>query len=100
MWCLGEGGFVPLSARDRPLVTSALWRLLVICVAAAAGETIAYQLEAYDIVMWFGVFFGAIAYVLTQGFDSPRPTRGGRRGEAKYWRGRRIDDDDPPRRLN
>jgi hypothetical protein len=97
---LGEGGFVPLPARDRAVVTSALWRLLVICVAAAAGETIAYQLEAYDIVMWFGLFFGAIAYVLTQGFDAPRPTGGGRRDEAKYWRGRRIDDDDPPRRLH
>ena len=99
MRCLGEGGFVPLPARDRAVVTSALWRLLVICVAAAAGETIAYQLEAYDIVMWFGLFFGAIAYVLTQGFDAPPPT-GGRRGEAKYWRGRRIDDDDPPRKLH
>ena len=95
---MGEGGIVP--APERPLVTYALWRLLVICVAAAAGETIAYQLEAYDILMWFGLFFGAIAYVLTQGFDAPRPTGGGRRGEIKYWRGRRIDDDDRPSRLN
>ncbi len=82
-------------------MTYALWRLLVICVAAAAGETIAYQLEAYDIVMWFGLFFGAAAYILTQDLNRPRPTGGGRRGEIKYWRGRRIDDhDDPPRRLN
>jgi hypothetical protein len=95
---LGQGGIVPAS--ERPLVTYALWRLLVICVAAAAGETIAYQLEAYDIVTWFGVFFGAGAYIITQGFDAPRPTGGGRRGEIKYWRGRRIDDDDPPRKLN
>ncbi|MDP9275302.1 MAG: hypothetical protein M3O99_06895 [Chloroflexota bacterium] len=80
-------------------MTYALWRLLVICVAAAAGETIAYQLEWYDIVMWFGVFFGAAAYILTQDLNRPRPS-GGRRGEIKYWRGRRIDDDDPPRRLN
>jgi hypothetical protein len=72
---------------------------LVICVAAAAGETIAYQLEAYDIVMWFGLFFGAAAYLLTQDLDRPRRS-GGRRGEVKYWRGRRIDDDDGPRRLN
>ena len=81
-------------------MTYALWRLLVICVAAAAGETIAYQLEAYDIVMWFGVFFGAAAYLLTQDLDRPRSTGGGRRGEIKYWRGRRIDDDEPPGRLN
>ena len=81
-------------------MTYALWRLLVICVAAAAGETIAYQLDAYDIVMWFGIFFGAAAYLLTQDLDRPRRS-GGRRGEVKYWRGRQIDDDDdPPRRLH
>jgi hypothetical protein len=80
-------------------VTYALWRLLLICVAAAAGETIAVQLEAYDIVMWAGLFCGAIAYVVTQDLDRPRPG-GGRRGEIKYWRGRPIDDDDGPSRLN
>jgi hypothetical protein len=81
-------------------VTYALWRLLVICVVAAAGETIAYQLELYDIVMWFGLFFGAITYVLTQDLDRPRRPSGGRRGEIKYWRGRKIEDDDGPQRLN
>ena len=81
-------------------MTYALWRLLVICVAAATGETIAYQLEAYDIVMWFGVFFGAAAYLLTQDLDRPRPHGGRRRGEVKYWRGRPVDDDEPPQRLH
>jgi len=80
-------------------MTQALWRLLLICAAAATGETIAYELGGYDVIMWVGVLFGAAAYILTQGFDRPRPG-GGRRGEIKYWRGRRIDDDDPPRRLN
>jgi hypothetical protein len=95
---LGERGIVP--APERPLVTYALWRLLVICVAAAAGETIAYQLELYNEVMWVGLLFGAATYILTQDLDRPRPG-GGRRGEIKYWRGRRIDDDDErPRRLN
>ena len=94
---MGEGGVVPPA--ERPLMTYALWRLLLICVAAAAGETIAVQFEAYDIVMWVGLFCGAIAYVLTQDLDRPRPG-GGRRGEIKYWRGRRIDDDDRPSRLN
>jgi len=94
---LGQRGL--FSASERPIVTYALWRLLLICVVAAAGETIAYQLEAYDIVMWFGLFFGAAAYLITQGFDAPR-RGGGRRGEIKYWRGRRIDDDDRPSRLN
>jgi len=99
MRCLGEGGLVPLHAGERPLVTQALWRLLLICAAAAAGETIAYQLEAYDVVMWVGVVFGAAAYIFTQDIDRPRPG-GGRRGEIKYWRGRKVEDDDGPRRLN
>jgi hypothetical protein len=80
-------------------VTQALWRLLLICVAAAAGETIAYQLGAYSLMMWVGLLFGAGAFILTQDVDRPR-TGGGRRGEIKYWRGRRIDDDDGPQRLN
>jgi hypothetical protein len=78
-------------------VTQALWRLLLICAAAAAGETIAYQLEAYSVAMWVGLVFGAAAYILTQDLDRPR-RGGGRRGEIKYWRGRRIDEnDDTPR---
>ena len=94
---LGEGGIVP--AAERPLVTQALWRLLLICAAAAAGETLAYQLEAFDVITLVGVIFGAAAYFLTQDLDRPSP-RGGRRGEIKYWRGRRVDDDDGPRRWN
>ena len=94
---LGEGGVVP--ATERPLVTYALWRLLLICAVAAAGETVAYQLELYNEVMWIGLLAGAATYILTQDLDRPRP-RGGRRGEIKYWRGRQIDDDDRPSRLN
>lgn len=80
-------------------MTQALWRLLLICAAAAAGETIAYQLEWYNEMMWVGLLFGAAAYLFTQDLDRPRPG-GGRRGEIRYWRGRRIDDDNGPRRLN
>ena len=96
---VGEGGLVPLHAGQRTPLTQALWRLLLICAAAAAGETIAYQLEAYGVTMWVGLVFGAAAYILTQDLDRPR-SGGGRRGEIKYWRGRRIDDDDGPRRWN
>ena len=94
---VGERGLVPPHAGERTFVTPALWRLLLICAVAAAGETIAYQLQAYGVVMWVGLVFGAAAYVLTQDLDRPRP----RRGELKYWRGRRVDDrEDGPRRLN
>jgi hypothetical protein len=94
---LGEGSFVPRP--KRPLVTQALWRLLFICAVAAAGETIAYQVGWFNEMMWLGLLLGAAAYILTQDLERPRPG-GGRRGEIKYWRGRRVDDDDGPRRLN
>jgi hypothetical protein len=81
-------------------VTQALWRLLLICLVAAAGETIAYLLGWYGQIQWFGLLFGAAAYVLTQDQGRPR-SRSGPRGEIKYWRGRKIeDDDDSPRRWN
>jgi hypothetical protein len=94
---VGEGGLVP--ATERAVVNQALWRLLLICAAAAVGETIAYVLEAYGLMMWVAVLFGAAAYILTQDLDRPRG-RGGRRGEIRYWRGRPIDEDDGPRRWN
>lgn len=97
MRCVGEGSFIPPAKRT--LVTQALWRLFLICAAAAAGETIAYQVEAYGVMMWVGLAFGAAAYIFTQDIDRPR-RGGGRRGEVRYWRGRRIDDDDGPTRLN
>jgi hypothetical protein len=80
-------------------MTQALWRLLLICAAAAAGETVAYQLGWYDMITWVGLLLGAGAYIFTQDLDRPRPG-GRRRGEIRYWRGRRIDDDEGPRRLN
>jgi hypothetical protein len=46
---------------------------------------------------WVGAALGAAAYVFTQDIDRPR---GGGRGEIRYWRGRRVDDDDGPRKLN
>ncbi|HYV22187.1 MAG TPA: hypothetical protein VEN31_05995 [Candidatus Bathyarchaeia archaeon] len=96
---MGEGGVVLVHAAERSLMTQGLWRLLLICAVAAAGETIAYQLELFDDVTLVGFVFGAVAYFLTQGQGRPRPG-GGRRGEIKYWRGRQIDDDEGPRKLN
>lgn len=72
-------------------------RLLLICVVYAAAVTAAYVLDAASVAMWVGLALAAAAYVFTQDLD--RPTRGGR-GRPRYWRGRRVDDDDGPRRLN
>ena len=74
-------------------------RLLLICAAVAAGETAAWALDATSIGTVVGAILGAAVFVVTQDID--RPSRGGgRRGEIRYWRGRRIDDDQGPRRWN
>jgi hypothetical protein len=90
---VGEGGVVRAPQRR---MNTAYLRLLLMCAAFAGGETAAYALEAYDVAMLVGIVLAAAAYVLTQDIDRPR--RG--RGEIKYWRGRRVDDDDGPRRWN
>ena len=71
-------------------------RLLAMCAAYAAGETVAIAVGAFDVAMFVGLILASAVYILTQDIDRPRP----RRGEIKYWRGRRVDDDDRPRRLN
>ncbi|MBI3521998.1 MAG: hypothetical protein HY071_02715 [Chloroflexi bacterium] len=68
-----------------------LRRLLIVVAAAALLEVVAWQT-----VPSFGTLAalagGAVAYRLTMG-QTGRP-----RGELKYWRGRPIVDDDPPKR--
>src|SRR5207237_10938196 len=98
MRCVGERSLI--LAAERALVTSALWRLLFICLAVAAGETIAYQLELFNDATLVGLVSGVVAYLLTLDQGRPRPGGGGRRGEIKYWRGQRADDGEPPRRLH
>jgi hypothetical protein len=77
---------------------AAYLRLMAICAAFAAGETAAWAVDATAVGSLVGAALGAAAYVLTQDIDRPR--RGGGRGEVRYWRGRRVDDDDGPRRWN
>jgi hypothetical protein len=79
-------------------MSAALARLMLICGAYAVGETVAYAVGAYDVGSLVGLALGAAAYVFTQDLDRPR--RGGGGGEIRYWRGRRVDGEDGPRRWN
>ena len=98
MWSLGEGGLIRAEERNVNPTQAAYLRLLLICAAFAAGDTAAWALDANSIGTTFGAILGAAVFVLTQDIDRPGP---GRRGEIRYWRGRRIDDEeDGPRRWN
>mgnify|MGYP001558313854 CR=1 FL=1 len=65
-------------------------RLLLMCVAWAIGQTLTRGLavDLVDMVVPAALAIGV--YVLTD--DLGRARYGG--GNAKYWRGRRIEDDE------
>jgi hypothetical protein len=75
----------------------AVWRLLVICVAWSAGAALVWLAAAPVLDTVVPAIFAVAAFILTRG-EGYGP-RGGRGGPAKYWRGRRVDDD-PRRRWN
>ncbi len=67
-------------------------RLLLMCAAWALGQTLTIGLGAsyVDLVIPAALAIGV--YVLTD--DLGRGGYGGGGGNAKYWRGRRVDDDE------
>jgi hypothetical protein len=95
---VGEGGIFRASERPSLSATrTAYLRLLLVCAAFAGGQTGAWALGASPVGTLVGAVLGAAAFVLTQDLERPRPGR----GEIRYWRGRRVDDDDDgPRRWN
>ncbi len=66
----------------------AWFRFLIVVAAAALGQTlgIVQRLPSADTLL--ALLFGVAAFFLTAGLGRPRA-----RGEVRYWRGRRIDDD-------
>lgn len=63
------------------------------CAAWAIGQTLTIGLGVSFADLIVPAVLAAGVYLLTEDLVRPR-TRG---GNVKYWRGRRIDDDDPPR---
>ena len=68
-------------------------RLLLMCVAWAVGQTltIGLPIDLANIVIPAALAIGV--YVLTEDLGRPRFDR----GEAKYWRGQRVDEDETGR---
>ena len=76
---------------------AAILRFVLICAAWAIGQTLTWYLSLGT----FGVIIPAVlalgVLVLTVDLGRPRPGGG---GDLKYWRGRRIDDDERRGRWN
>lgn len=75
-----------------------LWRLLLICCAWSLGAVLTWAFEAPDLGMVVPALFAAGVFILTRDEGRGPGRGGGGGGNIKYWRGRRVDDRDPPRR--
>ena len=66
-------------------------RFLVVIAAAALGETFGFWLGLPYSDSLLPLLFGGAAFYLTMGITAPRYRSA---GNVRYWRGRRIDDND------
>ena len=74
---------------------AAILRFILICVAWAIGQTLTWGVAGpLGVVIPAALAIGVL--VVTADLGRPRP--GG--GDLKYWRGRRVDDDERRGRWN
>jgi hypothetical protein len=71
-------------------------RFVLICAAWAVGQTLTWGLELGTIGVVIPAVLALGVVVLTADLGRPRPTG----GDVKYWRGRRLDDDERRGRWN
>ena len=75
---------------------TAVLRFVLICAAWAIGQTLTWGLALGTIGVVIPAVLALGVLVLTEDLGHPR-TAG---GDIKYWRGRRIDDDERRGRWN
>ena len=95
---MGPRGFLRTPAEVVTREQAQLVRLLLICAAWAAGQVLVYDVftqfafvPGADLIVPAALAIGA--YVVTEDLGRPRVDR----GNVRYWRGRRIDEDPPKR---
>jgi hypothetical protein len=77
-------------------VQAAILRFVLVCAAWAVGQTLTWgvALGPVGVVIPAALAIGVL--VVTADLGRPRATG----GDLKYWRGRRVDDDERPGRRN
>jgi len=75
---------------------TAILRFVLICVAWAIGQTLTWGLALGTIGVVIPAVLALGVLVLTEDLGRPRVAG----GDIKYWRGRRIDDDERRGRWN
>lgn len=89
---MGARGFLRAPAEVVTRQQAQLVRLLLMCAAWAAGQVLTFGLsvQGLDLVVPAALAIGV--YVVTDDLGRPRIDK-----DARYWRGRRIDDHPPKR---
>lgn len=75
---------------------AAILRFVLICAAWAVGQTLTWGLAFGPIGVIIPAVLAIGVLVVTEDLGRPRASG----GDLKYWRGRRIDDDDHRGRWN
>lgn len=75
---------------------TAVLRFVLICAAWAVGQTLTWGLALGTIGVVIPAVLALGVLVLTEDLGRPRAAA----GDIKYWRGRRIDDDERRGRWN
>jgi hypothetical protein len=75
---------------------AAALRFVLICVAWAVGQTLTWGLAIGPIGVVIPAALAIGVLVVTEDLGRARVAS----GDLKYWRGRRVDDDEPGRRWN
>ena len=75
---------------------TAVLRFVLICAAWAVGQTLTWGLSLGTIGVLIPVVLALGVLVVTADLGRPRPAG----GDLKYWRGRRIEDDERRGRWN
>ena len=90
---VGQAGLVR-APRGRRMTRgqAAILRFVLICAAWAVGQTLTWGLAIGPIGVVIPAVLAIGVLVVTEGLGRPRS--GG--ADLKYWRGRRVDDDDKP----
>ncbi len=96
MWRVGAPGLIrapgcTVMTRQR----AAIVRFVLVCVAWAVGQTLTWGLALGNIGVLIPAALAIGVLVVTEDLGRSRD-----RGDLKYWRGRRVDDDDRRGRLN
>ena len=94
---VGEAGLVRAAGHGRMTrAQAAILRLILICAAWAVGQTLTWGLAIGPLGAVIPAVLAIGVLVVTEDLGRPRASG----GDLKYWRGRRIDDDERRDRWN